>query len=314
MRRSRRCTTTSATACTARPFTADALRTSPTRSAAAARSRPGRPGSSRFRRPSRKTRSAGSPRNSPTTTPQATLFYESQTPVEKAHIAAAFRFELSKVTVPAIRQRMVASLVNVSRALAEEVAAGLGMEVPSAMPRAIAAPPSPEVKKSPALSLTALPGVLGIRTRQIAILVADGVDRASIAPFMPRWSRKRRWSTMSGRVSGHSLERWGRDRADKSLENSPSVLFDAIVLPDGNEAVETLARLGHAMEYVKDQYRHCKTILALGASRKLLERAGIAVAPGKDPGILVFESSQASEAARPVRRRGRKASASIAGC
>ena len=45
---------------------------------------------------------------------QATLFYESQTLVEKAHIAAAFRFELSKVTVPAIRQRTVSMLRNAS--------------------------------------------------------------------------------------------------------------------------------------------------------------------------------------------------------
>ena len=45
---------------------------------------------------------------------QATLFYESQTAVEKAHLAGGFRFELSKLTVPAIRERMLASLVNVS--------------------------------------------------------------------------------------------------------------------------------------------------------------------------------------------------------
>jgi catalase len=38
---------------------------------------------------------------------QATLFYESQTAVEKAHIVGGFRFELSKVTVPAIRERML---------------------------------------------------------------------------------------------------------------------------------------------------------------------------------------------------------------
>jgi catalase len=34
---------------------------------------------------------------------QATLFFNSQTPEEQAHIAGAFRFELSKVTVPAVR-------------------------------------------------------------------------------------------------------------------------------------------------------------------------------------------------------------------
>lgn len=55
---------------------------------------------------------------------QATLFFESQTPVEKAHIEAAFRFELSKVAVPAIRERMVSSLVNVSPELAAGHAKG----------------------------------------------------------------------------------------------------------------------------------------------------------------------------------------------
>ena len=48
---------------------------------------------------------------------QARLFFESQTPVEQDHIANAFRFELSKVTVPAVRERVVArsSCANPSR-------------------------------------------------------------------------------------------------------------------------------------------------------------------------------------------------------
>ncbi|WP_343795012.1 catalase-related domain-containing protein, partial [Sphingomonas trueperi] len=89
---------------------------------------------------------------------QATLFLESQTAVERAHIAAAFRFELSKVGVTAIRERMLSSLVNVSRELAAEVAVGLGMRVPEPMPRAIDEPEAPEVTVSRALSLMALPG------------------------------------------------------------------------------------------------------------------------------------------------------------
>ncbi len=44
---------------------------------------------------------------------QATLFFASQTPQEQAHIIGGFRFELSKVTVPAIRERVVSSLRNV---------------------------------------------------------------------------------------------------------------------------------------------------------------------------------------------------------
>jgi catalase len=53
------------------------------------------------------------------------------------------------------------------------------------------------------------------------------------------------------------------------------VLFDAMVLPDGAEGVAALGKDGHTLEFLKDQYRHCKTIVALGESVTLLERAGI---------------------------------------
>jgi catalase len=86
----------------------------------------------------------------------------------------------------------------------------------------------------------------------------------------------------------------GKDfEVDATLENSPSVLFDALVLPDGDEAVQALGKDGHSMEFLKDQYRHCKTILALGTSSMLLDQAGIAkeLPTGEpDPGLI----SQAS--------------------
>ena len=43
---------------------------------------------------------------------EATLFYASQTAVEKAHIVGGFRFELSKLTVPAIRQLVIAPRIG----------------------------------------------------------------------------------------------------------------------------------------------------------------------------------------------------------
>ncbi len=49
---------------------------------------------------------------------QATLFWNSQTDVEKQHIINAFRFELSRVQTPAIRERMVSGLMNVAPELA----------------------------------------------------------------------------------------------------------------------------------------------------------------------------------------------------
>jgi catalase len=228
---------------------------------------------------------------------QATLFFESQTPQEQAHIVGGFRFELSKVTVPAIRERMVSSLRNVSEALASAVAEGLGIELPAPMPRAIKRIPKPEVKSSKALSLLALPGDGGVATRKIAIFVANGIEGESITAVMDALNEAGAVTRLLGSRLGTVTSEGGEAfEVDATLENSPSVLFDALVLPDGTEAVESLARDGHTLEFLKDQYRHCKTILALGASSMLLEKAGISpeLATGaEDPGLLMAASSEA---------------------
>jgi catalase len=61
------------------------------------------------------------------------------------------------------------------------------------------------------------------------------------------------------------------------------------VIPDGATAIQSLAADGRVLEFVKDQYRHCKPILALGAAADLLAKAGIPATldGGKpDPGLL----------------------------
>lgn len=233
---------------------------------------------------------------------QAKLFYESQTPVEQAHIAGAFRFELSKVTVPAIRERMVAGLANASPELAARVAAGLGMEVPPPLPRAMENPPAPEVAQSPALSLTALPGDGGIRTRKIALLVADGVEGEALAAIQAALLEAGAVPRLVGLHVGRFTTAAGEAlEADASLENTPAVLFDAVVLPDGSTAVDALAADGHTMEFVKLTYRHCKTLLALGASAQLLEAAGVGETlpdGDPDPGVSIADAAGAGEAAR----------------
>ena len=59
---------------------------------------------------------------------QARQFFISQTETEQNHIIDAFTFELSKVEKLAIRERMVAQLVNVDPGLAEKIANGLGLK------------------------------------------------------------------------------------------------------------------------------------------------------------------------------------------
>ena len=228
---------------------------------------------------------------------QATLFYDSQTKVEQAHIVGGFRFELSKLTVPAIRERMLASLVNVSPQLAAEVADGLGMPVPAALPRALEAPNVPEVTVSAALSLTALPGDGGIRTRKVALLAAHGLDGAWLLAVQAALQAAGAVSVVVAprlgsmeTVDGEAVE------ATASFENSPPVLFDAVVLPNGEVAVKSLLRHAQAIDFVAQQYRHGKTLLALGAAKALLDRAGVEafLASGDaDPGVLLAEADKA---------------------
>ena len=224
---------------------------------------------------------------------QATLFYNSQTEVEKAHIVGGFRFELSKLTVPAIRERMLSSLVNVSMDLAQKVADGLGMKLPKAMPRALNNPAKPEVTESPSLSLTALPGDGGIRTRKIAILVADGVDADEVVTLQNalREAGAVPW-VVSSRIGPVKAANGKALSVDGSFENSAAVLFDAMVLPGSDAAAKLLRREPMVGDFIQNQYRHGKTLLSLGASRSLFETQGVrAKLPdgSADAGVLMFE-------------------------
>jgi catalase len=217
---------------------------------------------------------------------QATLFWNSQTPYERAHIVRGFRFELTKVQVPAIRERTVSMLRNVSDELAQAVADGLGIPLPGPMPRLID-PPRPEVTRSPALSLTFRPGDGRIRGLKIAILTAPGVDGGSLtgthAALTEAGAVVRLVAARLGcieTVDGESLE------PDATFETLPSVLFDAVVVADGDGAADHLSSLGHAREFLKDQYRHGKPILMLGAGETVVEAAGVPTHDASDWAIV----------------------------
>jgi catalase len=231
---------------------------------------------------------------------QARLFYNSQTATEQAHIVRAFRFELTRVQTRAVRERVVAMLANVDEGFAAKIAAGLGMSMPAPLPPVLKKSVKPEIVRSPALSLFARPGGGSIQTRRIAILVANGVRGASVAEIHRALSEAgavpRFLGTRLGKIEG---EGGGTLDVEVSLEAAPSVLFDAMVLPDGEAGVGALVAEGQVIEFLKDQYRHCKPILALGRAAALLEAAGIADAlpSGEpDPGLVLAPSGNAPAA------------------
>lgn len=221
---------------------------------------------------------------------QASLFYHSQVDWERRHLASAFAFELSKVTVAAVRQRMVASLRNVSDELAQSVADMLGMALPEPMPRAVRQVPRPEVEQSPSLSLTARPGLAGVATRKIAILVAEGVDGAAVSAVAQALIQAGAVVRLVGQRIGPVATAEGDALdADASLDNQPSAVFDGAVVPGGGVAVDRWRQDGRALEFVRDTYRHGKTLLAMGEGADLLEAAGIDPA-WRDDGLVVDQA------------------------
>lgn len=229
---------------------------------------------------------------------QATLFWNSQSAAEKQHIINAYRFELTRVQTPAIRERMVSLLVNVDATLAQAVADGLGIPLPAPAPLA-SDQPFPVLPASPALSETHYPGDGSIKTRKVAILAANGVDaicvNALYDAILSQGGVPRLLSIKLGKVEtaqGSALD------AEATLETMPNVLFDAMVIADGERSIANLALDGRTVEFLRDQYRHCKPILVPRGASHLLQKAGIeTMLPdgNPDPGLIIAEDRLSDE-------------------
>jgi len=225
---------------------------------------------------------------------QARLFWQSQSAPEQNHIVNAFRFELTRVQTPAVRIRMLALLANVDATLVARVAEGLGLEVPEPLPLATDAP-IPTYPPSPALSLLSRPGQTGIKGRRVAVLVANGVDDKAVkkqyASLLEDGAVPRMVGNMLGKVKaadGDPID------VEISVEAGPSVMYDAVIVPDGALAAEALGKNAQVLEFLREQYRHGKPILAYGTGSDLLTKATI---PSKlpdgaaDPGLILGDAA-----------------------
>jgi catalase len=237
---------------------------------------------------------------------QAALFWNSQSVPEKDHIVAAFRFELSKVDVPEIRQRMVDNLAHVDLKLATRVAAPLGIKPPD--PKAAAGRLgfrdyriTSKVEEDPALRMVGRPGG-SARTRKVAILVADGVEAGALKRLQQDLTDAGAQCKLVAPHLGTVSTSSGRQLAvDHTFTNAPSVMFDAVLIPGGSESVATLGGMGEAVHFVLEAYKHCKTICAVNDGAQLLSTLGFSL--GKDleqvnmptPGVLMADARKVTD-------------------
>ena len=224
---------------------------------------------------------------------QARLFFNSQSAPEKEHIIAAFRFELSKLEVPAIRQRVVDNLAHVDEKLARRVAEPLGIGAPDAKAAAgrsgfrdyrVAS----QVEESRALSMLDT-GDGSIKTRKVAILVADGVDSASLKPIREAIEAAGAQCKVVGPRLGTVMSASKRQiEVDVTFTNTPSIMFDAVLVPAGKDGAAAMAQLGDAVHFVLEAFKHCKAICAVGEGVQLLAMLGVTAETEKPPaGVIV---------------------------
>jgi len=212
---------------------------------------------------------------------QARLFFRSQTPIEQAHIASAFTFELSKVKLEPVRLRMLGNLRNVDEDLAKRVAAGLAMALP-ATNKAAKAPV--DMKPSDALSIVKQ-GDPPMTGRKVAILFDEGSDLAAIDKLKAAVEAKGGTVfTVAPKVGGLKLK-GGTMKADGQLAGSPSVLFDAVALVLAPDAATKLTKEGAAVQFVMDAFGHVKTIGHDAGAQALLDKAGVEF----DAGVVTLD-------------------------
>ncbi|MGQ5525001.1 catalase [Chitinimonas sp. PSY-7] len=219
---------------------------------------------------------------------QAAMFFHSQADWEQRHIVKALQFELGKLTVASVRERMLGMLAQVDKALAARVAVGLGIGVPTHMPLplnlSVPADADPAdfqphlvnlaIEPSPALSMANQPAASGIKTRQVAILAADGVDEVALDLVQQALAAAGARSKVLAPRGGSLIGSLGRKiDVDQSFLSSSSALFDAVYVPGGADSLAALLKEPEAQYFLLEAYRHCKTLVATGDGCVLIETA-----------------------------------------
>ncbi|KAI0374468.1 catalase [Pilatotrama ljubarskyi] len=205
---------------------------------------------------------------------QAQLFYNSLTDFEKAHLVSAMSFELSHCDDPVVYQTYTKLLNNIDFNLAKQVAINVGGVVPDKPLRE-----NPGHTSSRLSQLAFVPKEPTIKSRRIAILVADGFNLAEVEALRAAFKAGMATTWIIGPRRGSVYpagEAVGSGKgysADHHYEGQRSTMFDAIIIPSGAKHAQTLAENGRTVHWVREAFGHCKPIGALGEGVAFLREA-----------------------------------------
>ncbi len=220
---------------------------------------------------------------------QAKMFLDSQSPAERTHMVEAFRFELGKVERAAIRERVLEMFSHVDADFVLDVARGLGMDkVVRGKTEAAASSGKPAAKPSPALSLDNQPKD-SIKSRKVAILADDGCNADELLAIKTALAKAGACGeVIATRVGSLELSDGSLVKIDKSLTIAHSVMYDALYVPGGAPSVAALLERVETAEFVRDAFRHAKTIGATAEGIDLIAACGL-------PGLELDPAKSASD-------------------
>ncbi|WP_294231111.1 catalase [uncultured Chryseobacterium sp.] len=242
---------------------------------------------------------------------QAKLFYNSQSAPEQKHIQNALIFELSKVTIPAIRERVVGQLAFIDEDLAGKVAKKVGVQVtkleqPNGSIPADADPKTlqseerePNTKSSEALSMKNTVKD-SIESRIIGFIMEDGVNAAEVNALKSKLEAKGAMvQVIAGSLSPVTADDGTRYTPKHSLTSTASVCFDALYIAGGKKSAENLLdeenRPGTLL-FVNEAYKHCKAICFGSGTDDILKQSNVGSKKHEDPAIISPDQQNADDA------------------
>lgn len=241
---------------------------------------------------------------------QAKMFYNSQSGPEKRHLQNALIFELSKITIPAIRDRVVSQLAFVNRELAQIVAENVGatitkLEFPNQSLPADCDPlelqseeREPDTHSSEALSMmnTIKDSIKG---RKIGFITADGADATALNALKTTLEAGDAVVEIIGTTMAPVKLNDGSALIPKhSLSSIASVAFDALHISAGEGSAQMLLKPFNkhlALNFINEAYKHCKAISFGEGTEPLYMNSNIAMKKHIDPAVITAEDGDAAE-------------------
>lgn len=213
---------------------------------------------------------------------QATLFWNSMTNHEKAHIIEAFSFELGKVNSQSVKQQVVDMFANVSVELATAFAVNIGAKPPEGGGSGV-------TKSSPALSQDNTPKTA--ETRKVAVILTEGFNGPEVNYVLEKLSAEGLMPEIISETIGTVRGTNGvKLKARHTFLTAKSVLFDAVYMIRGSRKNKKFNK--DAAYFIDEAFSHYKPIGATGEGIDWLTVNHLGGKPGVISGTDIEEFTE----------------------